>query len=644
MKFGVKQLIGWLVSVVVITAFIASCANMASPNGGPFDDSPPRFIRSTPSLNQTNFTGKRIEIIFDELIQIDKPSENIIVTPPQKNLPVIRAVGKKIIVELQDSLISDMTYTIDFTSSISDNNEKNPLENFSYAFSTGDAIDSLEVSGIVLNASNLEPMTGILIGLHQDLADSAFTTTPFFRTSKTNDRGMFTIRNVAEGTYRIYALNDLNRDYLFDQPGEDIAFLDSIIVPRFEAAIRHDTIWKDSLTVDTVLVVDYNRFLPDNIILRLFKEKFQRQYMLRPERTQHNLFTLRFNAPLDTFPVIELLEYQASDEWYITQVPDNETTVNYWIKDSLVWKMDTLHLSVTYYRTDSLLNLQLQTDTVHLSARRQQAIAQRRSNRNEPPPIDFLSIDVSASGSINVFDTLSINFSEPVLVLTKEIFQLEIKQDSLWSPVEFTLRQDSINSLRYYIERRWNYDENYRLIVDSAQIFSVYGKWNNTIETSFNLNSEDTYGHFFLNISGISEPAFVELLNENDAPVRKVKLTDGGVLFMNLRPDNYYVRLIVDTNENGLWDTGNYAEKLQPEEVYYSSQFYEIRANWEEEGDEWDVFSKPLPKQKPMEITKNKPNEVTKQTRDYRQEGQQSQPNRSGGMGGMGGLGSGIGF
>jgi len=634
--------VGGLVTTAIVIAFFAACANMASPNGGPYDETPPRFLRSTPVLNQTNFTGKKIEIIFDELIQVDKPSENVIITPPQENLPVIRASGKKVIVELKDSLIADVTYTIDFTSSISDNNEKNALENFSFAFSTGDVIDSLEVSGIVLNASNLEPMPGILVGLHRDLADSAFTTTRFFRTSKTNDRGKFTIRNVAEGTYRIYALNDANRDYLFDQPGEDIAFLDSLIEPGFEAAIRNDTIWKDSLTVDTILTVNYNRFLPDDIVLRLFKEKFQRQYMLRPERTQKNLFSLHFNAPLDTFPVLELLENPASDNWYITQVPDDETTVNYWIKDSLVWEMDTLHLSVTYLRTDSLLNLYLQTDTVHLTPRRQQTTNTRRPRNDEPPPIDFLTMNTSVSGSINVFDTLSITFPEPVLDLTKEVFQLEIKQDTLWNPVDFTFRQDDMNTLKYYIERQWDYDENYQLLVDSAQIYSIYGKWNNTVRTTFKIKSDEEYGHLFLNITGIEAPAFVELLTGNDVAVRTAKVEDGGALFMNLKPDKYYARLIVDANENGIWDTGKYDEKIQPEEVYYSSQVYEMRANWKREFD-WDVFSEPLSKQKPIEITKNKPKDVTKQKRDYRQEGR-SQQNRSSGMGGVGGLGRGIGL
>ncbi|MDR0796718.1 MAG: Ig-like domain-containing protein [Tannerella sp.] len=644
MKIKFNHGIGSLAVVGVIAAYVMSCANMASPNGGPYDERPPILLRSTPRMNQTNFTGKRIEIIFDELVQIEQPSENVIITPPQKNLPEIRTAGKKIIVELKDTLKPDVTYTIDFTSSIVDNNEKNSVENFSFAFSTGEVIDSLEVSGIVLDASNLEPMAGILVGLHQDLADSAFTTTPFLRTSKTNEKGLFTIRNVSEGTYRIYALNDINRDYLFDQPGEAIAFLDTLIIPGFEPAIRNDTIRKDSLTVDTVHVVGYTRFTPDDIVLRLFKENFQRQYMLRPERSQRHLFTLKFNAPPDSLPIIELLNNQDSrDDWTITQIPDDPAIVNYWIKDSIISNKDTLHLSVTYFRTDSLLQLQLQTDTVPLIARRQQAVPQRRSRNNEPPPIDFLTMNVSASGLVEVFDTISITFPEPVLDITKDFFQLEIKQDTLWNPVEFDFRQDSVNVLRYYIERNWKYDESYRLNVDSAQIYSIYGKWNNTLQAAFQMKSKDTYGNFYLNIEGISEPAFVELLNASDAPVRKAIVKDGGVLFLNLKPDKYYVRLIVDVNENGIWDTGNYAKKIYPEEVYYSPVFYEMRANWDSQ-ETWNVLSAPLSKQKPMDITKNKPKDVTRPRRDYKTEGQSQQSRSSSGMGGLGGLGRGIGL
>jgi hypothetical protein len=580
--------------------------------------------------------------VFDELIQIDRPSENVIITPPQKNLPEIRTAGKKVTVALKDTLMENMTYTIDFTNSISDNNEKNVFENFSFAFSTSDVIDSLQISGVLLNAENLEPMPGIMVGLHRNLADSAFTTIPFLRTSKTNDRGQFTIRNVMEGSYRLYALNDVNRDYLFDQPGEEIAFLDSIVIPTFEPATRQDTIWRDTVTIDTIRTVEFTRFLPDDLILRLFQEEFQRQYILRPERSSESLFSLKFNAPIDSLPPSpKLLDSPSTQNWYLAQMADGGTTVHYWITDSLVWKKDTLHLEVAYAKSDSLNILRPQTDTLHLSLRKQK-VPKKKTKKDEPEPVEFLAMQVQgASGKTDLSDTLSITFPEPVELPGKNIFHLEIKQDTLWMPVEFAFVQDSLNFLKFYLFRTWQYNENFRLSIDSAGIRSIYGKWNNAYQSTFQTKARDEYGHLNINIPDVAAPAFVELLNASDAAVRKAKVEDGDALFMNLRPDKYYARIVLDTNENGIWDTGNYAEKKQPEEVFYSTQFYQIPANFEIE-ETWYVTSVPLARQKPLEITKKKPKNVVKKKRNHREDAQRSTPNS--GSGGMGGRSSGLGF
>lgn len=605
-----------------------SCANMATPNGGPYDEKPPRFISSTPVPHQTNHKGKKVEIVFDELIQLEKPSENVIITPPQKELPNISVAGKKISIELIDTLKQNTTYTFDFTNSISDNNEKNVLENFSFAFATGETIDSLEVSGILLNAENLEPMPGIMVGLHSDLSDSAFTTTSFLRTSKTNDRGQFTIRNIATGTYRLYALNDVNRDYLFDQPGEEIAFLDSLITPGYEFATRQDTIWKDSVTVDTIHTVGYTRFLPDDIVMYLFKEKFQRQYMLRPERHQESLFALKFNAPSDSFPQLTLLDNPPDNTWFLIQPTNGNLTLNYWITDSTVWKRDTLHIQVDYLKSDSMNILRPQTDTIHLSLRKKR---KEKQKKGEPEPVVFLALQSNASGTINVFDTVSFVFNEPVLDPKIESIVVEQQHDTLWTPVDFTLLQDSVDLLKYHIRHPWQYGESYRIVIDSAQLQSIYGRHNDTYESSFQIKKKEEYGHLYINIEGVTEPAFVELLNADDQPVRKGKVKDGGVLFTNLQPEKYYARLIVDANENGIWDTGNYAEKKQPEIVYYSPKVYVMRENWEIE-ETWNVNDIPVFRQKLLEITKNKPKDVTRKKRNYKEEERQSS-NRSNSLG-----------
>lgn len=611
----------WLI-VLFICAFAIlayACANIASPNGGPYDEQPPKFVSSTPIPNATNYKGKKVQILFDELIQLDNPSENVIITPPQRELPVIKTSGKKIEVELLDTLKDDMTYTIDFTNSIADNNEKNILENYTFAFSTGNVIDSMEISGYLLNAEDLEPMPNISIGLHSNLADSAFRKEAFDRTSKTNDKGHFTVRNIKPGTYRIYALNDLNRDYKFDQPGEDIAFLDSLVIPSCYPDIRQDTIWKDTLTIDTIKSVAFTHFYPDDIVLRLFKEKFEKQYMTRPERLERYSFILHFNAPVDTVPApIPLNFTPGTTGWFLPQLSHDKKNITFWIKDSLIYKQDTLRMAITYPKSDSLNLLRPQTDTIQTILKRK---PKEKKKKKDEPEIVFLDMNINASGEIDLYDTISISFNEPVIGLRKESFKLEQLVDSTAHLVDFKFSQDSLDILKYHILRKWKYGESYQLSVDSAAITGIYGHWNNSLSSKFSIKSEDSYGHLYINIIGLDTvPAFVELLDSKDEAVRKSHVKKGGALFMDLKPDKYYARIILDKNGNGEWDTGNYEEKRQPEEVFYSPKYYSVMQNFQVE-ETWNISGTPLTKQKPMDITKNKPKEQTKKKRDYREEG-----------------------
>lgn len=624
----------WVMAIASLMLY--ACANMASPNGGPYDEVPPKFISSTPAPGQLNYKGKKVEILFDELVQVDKPTENVIVTPPQMSQPVIRANGRRVVVALEDTLKENTTYTIDFTNSIADNNEKNVLQNFSFAFSTGPTIDTLQISGILLDAATLEPMSGITVGVHTNLADSAFTTTPFVRTSRTNDRGQFTIRNMAPGTYRIYALEDVMRSYAYTQPGQQIAYSDSLIVPSFELTTRQDTTWKDSLTIDTIMTVPYTHFFPDNIELRLFKEKVERQYMLRPERNDEKILTLRFNAPVEQYPEPVPVNFEPEGDWYFVQAEEEGRTIKYWLTDSLVWQQDTLQIAVDYLKSDSLNVLRPQTDTVSLSMRRRPQATQKKSKKaDRPMPIEFLGLSASPTGTMEMTDTLSLTFAEPIAQLDSSLLRLEQLVDSVWTPVDFRFFPDSTNALRYFLLRPWNYAEEYQLSIDSATIYSVYGRWNNTLKNAFKVKKEDDYGHLYINVIGVDTTAFVELLNNSDLPVRKAKVKDGGALFMDLKPDKYYARLTIDLNGNGRWDTGNYAEKRQPEQVFYCPKLFQVMQNWQVD-ETWDVTAVPLQQQKPMEITKNKPKEITKKKRDYRNEGRSSSSSsRSSGMGNL---------
>jgi hypothetical protein len=617
----------------IILSFLPSCASIGSPTGGKFDTIPPVFFRSNPEPNATNFGGNKIELFFDEYISIDKPTEKVIITPPQNKMPTIRAIGKKISVELKDTIIDNTTYTFDFTNGIVDNNEKNVLEGFTFAFSTGDVVDSLIVSGTVLNAENLEPMPNIMVGLHSNLADSAFTTIPFLRTSMTNDKGRFWIRNVAHGTYKIYALNDQKRSYKFEGGNEYIAFDDSLIVPGFTPAIRMDTIRRDSLTIDTIKEIHYTRFIPDDIILYLFKEETDRQYLSKYERPIDRQLVFHFNSNQGLPPTLNLLDghllNDSKENWFIPEYSVDKKDITYWITDSLIYKQDTLHIEANYLMTDSLNNLIPVTDTLRFVLRNKPA--PKKSNKKETVvKPDFLKIDLTAKSIMDVFDTLKITFSEPVVDLDTGKIQIQQKIDSLWEDRKFPIVQDTLNPRVFYVEHQWPYEREYRITIDSAAIYSIYGKWNDSIKSTFKFNPEKEYGDLYVKITGTEGPGFGELLDNSDKVVRKSFLIKGEIAFEDLKSGKYYLRYIEDTNGNGKWDTGNFAESRQPERVYYFQDVLTINKFGSHDQD-WDIKKIPVNMQKPLDITKNKPAVKQQKRTNQQQQRSSGQSNSFGG-------------
>ena len=363
-KLFIRRLVGTLAGV----AILYSCASVGRIEGGPLDETPPLFLRSTPTPGALNYNRPRIRIEFDEYIKLDNPGEKVVISPPQVQQPNVRASGKRVLIDLEDTLKPNMTYTIDFSDAIVDNNEGNPLGNFAFTFSTGERIDTLEVSGTVLDASNLEPIKGILVGLHADLADSAFVTRPFDRVARTDSRGRFTIRGIAPGTYHAYALQDVDQNFIFSQKSEMIAFSDDSICPSFDFRTRKDTLWlgADSIAIDTIKEVEYTHFMPDNIVLRAFTEQAVTQYMTKNERLVPWKFSLFFAAPADTLPTLEGMNFDAHDAFIVEKSAKNDT-IDYWIKDSLVYNIDTLRMRVTYLASDTLNRLVAQTDTLELA-------------------------------------------------------------------------------------------------------------------------------------------------------------------------------------------------------------------------------------------------------------------------------------
>ncbi|GAB6011607.1 Ig-like domain-containing domain [Viscerimonas tarda] len=598
-----------LIYLAFISGFVLSCANMASPSGGDYDFDPPVVVRSTPAFNATNVKTDKIQIVFDELVQIENPNEKVIVTPPQTRIPKIQAISNRVIVELKDTLLPHTTYTIDFTDAIADNNEKNPLNNFSMSFSTGDVVDSLSISGKVLTANNLEPVKGIYVGLHSDLSDSAFIKKIFDRISRTNDRGEFTIKGVAEGKYRLYALNDPNRNFKYENPANEIAFLDSLIVPSHTRAFRSDTLFRPDMSIDTIKTVAYTRFLPDNILLRSFVSDFQRQFLQKHERSQENELRIYFGG-VTPLADIKPLNFDGDKPWNLLEHTLRNDTLKYWITDSVVMKMDTIVLQVSYQITDSLNNLQPKTDTLSFINRKIRPQPKAARKKDEKEPVIFLELRNNLRPVINVYDDILIKFGQPVRDFDESKFVLQHLVDTLYVDEKINLIKDSLNPTQYTIKYKWKPGDSYRFAIDSAAFRSYTGLENDKLNTSFKVKSLEEYGKLYINIDGLypDEQAFVELLGTSDFPVRRANVKNGGVLFLNLDPSKYFARIVIDANNNGKWDTGDYYKKLQPEEVYYYNSSWEVKAFWEVE-ESWNIRSIEPDKQKPLEITRNKPQE-----------------------------------
>ena len=606
-----------LTSLSSILLFYA-CANIATPTGGLYDVDPPKVVKATPDFNSLNNSNTKIEILFDENIKIEKPMDKVIIAPPQQKFPIIKAQGKKAIVELEDELLPNTTYTIDFTDAIVDNNEGNTIENFSYSFSTGDHIDTLAISGTVLKAENLEPAQGIYVGVHSNLNDTAFTNLPFERISRTDSRGKFTIKGIAEGEYKIYALNDLNRSYSYDNPQEEIAFLDSIFIPSSEPAVRNDTVFLDSLTIDTIHEVKYTRFIPDNILLRSFESGFQRQYLQKHERNLDHKLELFFAAPTQAAQFTLLEPLPSSDKWFVKESSATNDSVSIWITDSLVYNADTVKLKVDYLRTDSLNNHVLNKDTLSFTMRgRKVEEAKPEKEGEEEEIIQHLKIRDNIQSSHEIYNSLFLEFEEPLANFDSTKIQLQHEVDSLFKPIEYTLLTDSLNARRYRIKHKWLPGEKYKLLIDSAVFVSEYGLHNNTLEKVFTVKKLEQYGNLMFIISGLpkGKVAYVELLNAQDKPFRKVRVKDSEALFMDLNPGKLYARLFIDENEDGEWTSGDYDFKRLPETVYYNPKWYEIRAFTNHE-ESWNLNERPFDKQKPLEITKNKPEEKKKRNRN----------------------------
>ena len=620
------------ISFIICHLAFSGCARMGSPDGGWYDDTPPYVVSSSPHDKAAGVKTRRVVINFNEFIKLEDAQNKVIVSPPQIEVPDIKASGKRVIVALNDTLKENTTYTIDFSDAISDNNEGNPMGNYTFSFSTGNEIDTLEVSGYVLNAENLEPIKGILVGLYNNLSDTIFKKEPMIRISRTDGRGRFVVKGVAPGTYRAYALQDADGDFVYNQKSEMLAFSHETFEPSWKPDTRQDTIWRDSLHIANIVQVPYTHFLPDDITLLAFTTVQDNRYLVKTERQEPNKIGFYFSYGDSVPPVLRGLNFNADSAFVVESSPKNDT-IFYWLRDTALVNQDTLQITTEYRITDDSTGVLItKPDTLEFVAKvsyekrvkekakeiekweKEQEKKKKKGEKYDSIMApEYLKLRISPSSNLHPEGSIVIESPTPLQQFDTTALHLYVKIDTLWYNADYKFRRMKENIRKYEITAEWKLGSEYSLEIDSAAVTDIYGLSINAIKQGLKVPLEDEYSSLVINLSGIHDTAsiVVQLLNSSDAAVRQAKAEEGTAEFNYLTPGKYYIRAFVDSNGNGIWDTGNFDEDRQAEAVYYYSRETECKAKFDITRN-WNLNEQPRFKQKPQEIVKQKPDQQKK--------------------------------
>ena len=508
------------------------CARRGSPSGGPKDTQPPKLLRTEPENLTKNFNSKTIRLYFDEYIRLQDIQNQLIISPPLKNIPDIKPAGgpsKYIEITLKDTLRENTTYTINFGQSIVDHNESNPNNFLTYVFSTGDVIDSLSLSGVVKDAFDRNPSEFISVMLYE--IDSVYNDSTVYKyppnyLANTGDSvPFFNLNYLKEGTYKIFAIKDAGKNNVFDQRADKIGFLE-------------DTI---TLPTDTLLLLNLFKEIPDYAASV-------------PTFVAKNRIIFGYTGNGDSLQIEPITVLPDSVKTLIKK-EEGKDTLNYWLNptdiDSIVFKVTNEPFKVI--------------DTFTVKTRKL--------------PIDTLTIRTSHSGKMDFEDRFHITANTPLRKLdtTKITF---INKDSV--AVAYTTDIDSIEN-KIHFDFELTEEEGFNISFLPGAFEDFFGTQNDTIEAKLSTGKFTDYGSMNLNISGaISYPIIVQLTDEKGAVKRElIGREPRAFSFMNLLPGKYGLRVIFDANDNGRWDTGSYLKKVQPERISYFPDIIEVRANWE---------------------------------------------------------------
>lgn len=594
--------------IMVVALCIYACANRGYPEGGPKDETPPQVVEEVPLSYTTNFKAKRVNIYFDEFVQLNDINNKFIFSPPVKKDPKVSLKGKYVQVAIPDSLRENTTYSLDFADAIVDNNESNPLGFYRYVFSTGERIDTLELGGTVVNAESYEPVLGVLVALYEKSGDSIPLKELPDYIARTDSSGNFRLTNLREGHYRVMAIEDANRDKMYTPESEMFAWMDTTVFPVVEPATRVDTfhviekiVEADTILRDSIVRTDYLAYGPSNLYLRLFLEKLTQLYLVEDDRKEREQLNFIFSIPGENGLEVTLWDTLATEplpqDWYFKEHSAGNDTLTLWIKDSTVYKKDTLNVILSYMRSDSTGQWERYSDTARYTFRAKEKKEGKSKKKDEDAPkVEFLEIKSNISGDLDLGARLYLEFSRPINKSTLDSIRVLEKVDTVYQLIPFQVVEDSLRVRRVFVDAAWKAGGEYQLQVDSATIYDIYGRFNDKLEKKFKVRTEEYYGKIMVNVRGVDCPTIVQLYKAENGKSENGKRTynivqskvveqDGEVVFPLLPEGKYCVRAILDRNGNGVWDTGLYLKHRQPEEIVYLRGEIAVKQNFDVEQD-----------------------------------------------------------
>ncbi len=510
------------------TIILLSCAQIRPLTGGEKDAEPPKELESTPINGATNFIEKTITVEFDEFIKLTNVTSQLIVSPLMETPPEIMVKGKKLVIKLQSDLSENTTYSLNFGNAITDITESNIFPNYKYVFSTGSYIDSLSYSGTVLNAFDLSKKESIYVLLYDQFEDSIPLKELPRYVALTDKEGKYAITNIAQGEYKFFAIKDINSNYLFDLPNEEIAFMDK-------------TIFIDSVSSENTI--------------HLFEEESELQFLKKTENKLFGKIDIQLNLPANDL-IITPLEQRFEKKWYIEDRNTTGDSLTMWllIKDAF----DNLEIEIK----DG--NEVIDTANVRII-------------QSDEFTDTTLLISTNIKSSFDLNQNVIIELPRPLI--NYQLDSILFYEDSVLIAVE-SIKVIGVTKL----ELTYNFMENkeYELFVPPGTFEDVFGLKNDTIYSKFKTKKEADYGIINLTVTPSFSENYIIQLFQKEKLIQETYLKDSAeVQYKYLLPGDYGLKLIIDKNNNQKWNTGNYIEGLQPEKVIYYEKDIKIRANWD---------------------------------------------------------------